>query len=89
MWKIAISLILSSFLPGMVYLQRPDLNRIVENRVSCILMSFTLKIVLTSIEYLLFLTQGKETNFRGHKLTQNKVQKNKRPRESPKLARKI
>ena len=40
---------------------------------------FTLKIVLSSIQYLLFLTlQGKETNFRGHKLTQNKVQKNKR-----------
>ena len=31
--------------------------------------------VLTSIQYLLFLAfQGKETNFRGHKLTQNKVQ---------------
>ena len=49
---------------------------------------FTLKTVLTSIQYLLFLTlQGKETNFRGHKLTQNKVHKNKnkikRPRESP------
>ena len=39
---------------------------------------FTLKIVLTSIQYLLFLTlQGKEKNFRGHKLTQNKVQKKK------------
>ena len=39
---------------------------------------FTSKTVLTSIQYLLFLTlQGKETNFRGHKLTQNKVQKNK------------
>ena len=38
----------------------------------------TLKTVLTSIQYLLFLTfQGKETKFRGHKLTQNKVQKNK------------
>ena len=48
---------------------------------------FTLKTVLTSIQYLLSLTlQVKETNFRGHKL-QNKVQKNnnkiKRPRESP------
>ena len=31
---------------------------------------------LTSIQYLLFLAlQGKETNFRGHKLTQNNVQK--------------
>ena len=31
-----------------------------------------------SIQYLLFPTlQGKETNFRGHKLTQNKVQRNK------------
>ena len=53
------------------------------------LVVFTLKTVLTSIQYLLFLTlQGKETNFRGHKLTQNKIQKNtvkikkKRPRES-------
>ena len=37
---------------------------------------FTLKTVLTSIQYLLFLTlQGKETNFRGYKLTHNKVQK--------------
>ena len=38
---------------------------------------FTLKSRLTSIQYhLLFLTlQGNETNFRGHKLTQNKVQK--------------
>ena len=37
---------------------------------------FTLKTVLTCIQYLLFFTlQGKETNFRGHKLTQNKVQK--------------
>ena len=33
---------------------------------------------MTSIQYLLFLTlQGKETHFRGHKLTQNKVQKKK------------
>ena len=39
---------------------------------------FTLKSVLTSIQYLLFLTlEGKETNFCGHKLTQNKAQKNK------------
>ena len=40
---------------------------------------FTLKTVMTSLSStLLFLTllQGKETNFRGHKLTQNKVQKN-------------
>ena len=38
---------------------------------------FTLKTFLTSIQYLLFLTiQGKETNFRGHKLTKNTVQKN-------------
>ena len=42
-----------------------------------VVVVFTLKTVLTSIQYLLFLTrQGKETNFRGHKLTQNKVQKN-------------
>ena len=43
-----------------------------------VVVVFTLKTVLTSIQYLLFLTlQGKETKFRGHKLTQNKVQKNK------------
>ena len=43
-----------------------------------VVVVFTLKTVLTSIQYLLFLIlQGKETNFRGHKLTQNKVQKNK------------
>ena len=43
-----------------------------------VVVVFTLKTVLTSVQYLLFLTlQGKETNFRGHKLTQNKVQKNK------------
>ena len=36
---------------------------------------FTLKTVLTSIQYLLFRTlQGKETNLRVHTLTQNKVQ---------------
>ena len=39
-----------------------------------VVVVFTLKTVLTSILYLLTL-QGKETNFRGHKLTQNKVQK--------------
>ena len=54
---------------------------------------FTLKTVLTAIQYLLFLKlQGKETNFRGHKLTQNKVQKNKikikRPREKSQHLRK-
>ena len=48
---------------------------------------------MTSIQYLLFLTpQVKETNFRGHKLTQNKVQKNKnkmkRHRESPNTCKK-
>jgi hypothetical protein len=37
---------------------------------------FTLKTVLTSIRYLLYLTlQGKETNFRGHRLAQTKVQR--------------
>ena len=42
-----------------------------------VVVVFTLKTALTSIQYLLFLTlQGKEANFRGHKLTQNKVQKN-------------
>ena len=42
-----------------------------------VVVVFPLKTALTSIQYLLFLTlQGKETNFRGHKLTQNKVQKN-------------
>ena len=39
----------------------------------------SLKTVLTSIQYFLFLTlHGEETNFRGHKLTQNKVQKNRK-----------
>ena len=43
-----------------------------------VVVVFTLKTVLTSIQSLLFLTlQGKETNFRGHTLTQNKVQENK------------
>ena len=43
-----------------------------------VVVVFTLKTILTSIQYILFLTiQGKHTNFRGHKLTQNKVQKNK------------
>ena len=42
---------------------------------------------MTSIQlYLLFLTlQGKETNFRGHKPTQNKVQKNKMKEDSEKV----
>ena len=35
---------------------------------------FTLKTVLTSIQYPSLTLQGKETNFRGHKLTQKKVQ---------------
>ena len=44
-----------------------------------VVVVFTLKTVMTSIQYLLVLTlQGKETNFCGHKLTQNKVQKKKR-----------
>ena len=39
-----------------------------------VVVFFTLKIVLTPIQYLPFLThQNKETNFRRHKLTQNKV----------------
>ena len=43
-----------------------------------VVVVFTLKTVLTSIQYLLFLTlQGKEKSSRGQKLTQNKVQKNK------------
>ena len=43
-----------------------------------VVVVFTLKTVLTSIQYpsLSYSLQGKETNFRGHKLTQNKVQKN-------------
>ena len=49
--------------------------------------------VLASIQYhLLFLTlQGKETNFRGHKLTQNKVQKKniKDPEKVSTLAKNI
>ena len=40
-----------------------------------VVVVLTLKKGLTSIQYLLFLIlQGKETNFRGHKLTQNKLQ---------------
>ena len=56
-----------------------------------VVVIFTLKTVLTSIQYLLFLTlQGKETNFRCHKLTQNKVQKDKKdPEKVQTLARKI
>ena len=43
-----------------------------------VVVVFTLKSVLTSFQYLLFVTllQGKEANFRGSKLTQNMVQKN-------------
>ena len=57
-----------------------------------IVVVFTLKTVLTSIQYLSL--QGKETNFRGHKLTQNKAQKNndkykKDPEKVATLARKI
>ena len=49
-----------------------------------VVVVFTLKTVLTSIQSLLFLTlKGEETNFRGHKLPQNKVQKKKTQRESP------
>ena len=54
---------------------------------------FTLKTVLTSIRHLLLLTlEGKETNFRGHKLTQNKVRKKikqKTQRESANTCEKI
>ena len=40
-----------------------------------VVVVFTLKTVLTFIQYLFFLTlQGKETNLHGHKLTQNKAQ---------------
>ena len=57
---------------------RPSEHPPVRGKKSVVVVVFTLKTVLTSIQYLLFLTlQGKETNFRGHKLTQNKVQKNK------------
>ena len=59
-----------------------------------VVVVFTLKIVLTSIQYPSHSLQGKETNFRGHKLTQNKVQKNndkrkKDPEKVPTLATKI
>ena len=51
--------------------------------------AFTLKTVLTSIQYLLFLTlQGKETNFRGHKLTQNKAREKKKTQKKSKHLRK-
>ena len=65
-----------------------------------VVVVLTLKTVLTpltSIQYPSLSyssTQGKETNFRGHKLTQNKVQKNndknkKDPEKVPTLVRKI
>ena len=42
--------------------------------VRVVVVVVTLKTVLTSIQYLIFFTlQGKEANFRGNKLTQNKV----------------
>ena len=52
-------------------------NRVLQKKSVVVDVVFlTLKTVLTSIQYLLFITlQGKETNFRGHKLTRNKVQK--------------
>ena len=47
---------------------------------------FTIKTVLTSIQYIIFLTlQDKETNIRGHKLTQNKVQKKIKNRDQEKV----
>ena len=59
-----------------------------------VVVVFALKTVLTSIQYLLFLTlQGKKTNFRCHRLTKNKVYtektKIKRPRESANTCEKI
>ena len=61
---------------------RPSEHPPVRRKKCCLkknVVVFTLKTFLTSIQYLLFLTlQGKDTNFRGHKLTQNKVQKNKK-----------
>ena len=57
-----------------------------------VVVVFILKTVLASILYLLFLTlQGKETNFRGHKLTQNKAQKNdiKKTQRSPNTCKKV
>ena len=41
-----------------------------------VVVVLTLKTVLTSIQYILFLTQGKETNFRGDRLTQLRCRKN-------------
>ena len=44
--------------------------------VAVVVVVFTLKTVLTSLYPVpSLILQGKETNFRGHKLTQNKVQK--------------
>ena len=61
----------------------PRCTRALCRAIIVIVVVFTLKTVLTSIQYLLFLTiQGKETNFRDHKPTQNKVQKNKSQRKS-------
>ena len=59
-----------------------------------VVVVFTLKPILTSFQYLLSLTQGKETNFRGHKLTQNKVENKciyikKDSEKVPTLTRKI
>ena len=58
-----------------------------------VVVVFTLKSALTSIQSFLFVPlQDKETNFRGHKLTQNKVQKKikiKDPEKVPTLAKKI
>ena len=50
---------------------------------------FKLKTVLTSIQYVLFLTQGKETNFRGHKLTQTERRGKKRKERKSQHLRKI
>ena len=46
-------------------------------KIGAAVVVFTLKTILTSIQYLLFLTlQDKETNLRSQELTQNEVQKN-------------
>ena len=58
---------------------RHALYSIVVVGVQFVVVVLTFKTVLTSIQCLLFFTlQGKETNFRGHKLTRNKVLAQKR-----------
>ena len=51
-----------------------------------VVVVLTLKTVLTSIQYILFLTQGKETNFRGDRLTQLRCRKSIYKKKDPETA---